>query len=540
MKLIVKRSSFWLTDYERWASPSLEKALMIYDVHEHRYTQKLFDYDATKRILKLPRGLGQQMILQKLEADGVLLSDQDDLVDEYGHFVKPKVNKFKIREHISIQGEIQEGSVRFLTQDKDAQKMLALDTGYGKSFCTIMSTHKLQALPMIVCRTLGEQWKQYICDDEKGYTDITEDEIYMISGTPSVEKLMNMENPPYRAYIASTDTLKSYFNAKGDLDSLMAHLGIGVLAYDEAHLNYVANMIIDVNTNVEFKFYLTATPGRSDNREDKMFKSIFRFIPIFGEETHTLKQYYNIRMVHYNSFPTGEQIQKCSTVRGFNSRIYAEYIFSSQPRKVLFYAMIRKYISILLEQDNESRVLIILDRLQDINDMAEILKMDLKISVGRYCTLIPKKEEREKELNSRIVLSTLGSGVVGKDIKGLRMVLAMTSFSSQIITRQLLGRLRYLDGKMVYYFDFTDQGFPAMVGQQSRRQIELKSRAHSFERIYLEFEPMIDELRSAFDPSLIKARAPKPKTHPVRKKKKELPGAKFKRYPGNYRPKRAA
>jgi hypothetical protein len=492
MKLVARRSSLWITDYSLGDSPNLEKSLSVFDPHERRYTHRLYVYDERKRILKVPRGIGQQHVMHKLESDGILLSE-DDVVDQYRDYSRPRTIDARLRDGYDLRDEHQQSSADFLLREKDAQKFLSLDVGYGKTFCTIYAGAQLRIPMLIICRTLGKQWVDFIHE----YTYLHDDEVVEIVGSDSIRKLLNKEADGV-FYVASIDTLRSYYQQGGSLQELSDHLGIGIKAFDEAHLNYVANMMIDVNMAVEHTVYLTATNGRSDKIQDRLFKTIFRFVPISGVDTHTLKQYYNIRYVNYNTFPRPDHVSYCSARRGFNAHNYATYIFNNHTRKTFFYGLIRRYVKQVVEADPEARILVVLDRLADIQSVHDIMTNDLKISVGRYCTLISNADEKEKELQKQVVLTTIGSGVVGKDIKNLRLVLATTAFSSPIITRQLLGRLRYLEGRQVYYFDFIDEGFPAMERQRRGRKTELDIRANSIDTFYVTMEEVVEELRREY------------------------------------------
>jgi len=505
MYVEIRRTSIYVYPYLLGDSRELEKSLSLWDVVENKYTMKLYYYESETKTLKIPRGYGHEQVIHKLKSS---LIEIDDVIDRSELYAEPRLISFKINplyrikdendENFGIRDKYQKESVNFLVHNKNAQKMLSLDVGFGKTFCTIMAARELGCVTLIICRTLGQQWIKFILDDHKGYTNLNKNEVYYISGTKSIEKLLKKRNPKEVFYVASTDTLRQYLKNGGDLQELMAHLGVGIKVFDEAHLNYLANTIIDCNTDIKYTFYLTATPGRSETRQDYLFKLIYRFVPIFGTETHSLKKYYNIRYVKYNTFPTANDVAECTTKHGFNSRLYSEYIFTDFNRRIFYYGMMRYLITKVLEQDPEARILIILDKKRDIQEFYDMLKKDLNINSGRYCTLIEKASLREKELENNVIFSTIGSGVVGKDIPNLRVILAMTSFSSNIITRQLLGRLRYIVGKKVYYFDFTDIGFKQMIDQARVRNRELLIRANSTDIIEFDFKSTIEYVINEF------------------------------------------
>ena len=98
-------------------------------------------------------------------------------------------------------------------------------------------------------------------------------------------------------------------------------------------------------------------------------------------------------------------------------------------------------------------------------------------SVGTYCGLVKDKELKEKELTKQIIIGTIGSMQNGKDIEGLQMLFPLTTFSSSIVTRQLLGRLRQIKDKDVYYFDFADISVPSIMDQRRDRDRVFRLRA---------------------------------------------------------------
>ena len=57
----------------------------------------------------------------------------------------------------------------------------------------------------------------------------------------------------------------------------------------------------------------------------------------------------------------------------------------------------------------------------------------------------------------------------GRDIANLRAVFTLTQFSSSIVAQQLLGRLRKIPNKDVYYFDIADRSVPDTLNMRFRR-----------------------------------------------------------------------
>lgn len=498
MTVEIYRSAIWVKPYYLHHGP-LERALKVFDPITKQYIQTLFDYDEAERTLKIPKGVGLDFVKTKLEEEHELGRANYEIVydDHSSEYPASRtIDMLKIRDEFPIRDEFQQDAIKFLLNELEngEQRVLSLDTGFGKTYCAIYSIIELHCPALIITRNLSDQWIKHI----HKYTDAVGDDITEIVGSKHLEDIVTKRGfkRKYREafYVVTIDTLRSFFEKGGSLQDVVNVLGIGVKIFDESHLNYVASTTIDVNMQTKFTWYLTATPGRSDQSQDRVFKRLIRSIPIHGVHTHRIKTYYNIKYITYNTFPSANERIRCETRRGFNSNSYAEYLFENKNRKYFAYGVLRKYVYELLSEDPDAICIVVLDRLKDIDFMRTAFENDLMISVGRYCTLVPKNV-REKELNNSIILATIGSIGAGHDIKNLRAIHAFTAFSSSIITRQLLGRLREIPGKSVTYYDYVDEGFSGMVSQRKKRALELEPRAATSETIYLNVDDVLEELQ---------------------------------------------
>ena len=142
--------------------------------------------------------------------------------------------------------------------------------------------------------------------------------------------------------------------------------------------------------------------------------------------------------------------------------------------------MIMHYALPILKEDNEGKILIVTDQLQDIAfGKAQMEKEYPEYSVGTYCLLVKDPALKEAQLEKRIIFGTLGAMQNGRDISNLRAIFPLSAFSSKIVTHQLLGRLRYIPNKYVYYFDFADISVYKTIEQRKERDIVLRDRAQN-------------------------------------------------------------
>ena len=123
--------------------------------------------------------------------------------------------------------------------------MLCLKTGAGKTYCTIAALSIIRRRAMIIVdsdKTM-KQWKEEFLK----FTNLNEKEIYLISGSSSMRKIMNSERDlPYKIYIASHRTISAFAEDEWESVTEFFHkVKIGVKVYDEAHVEYKNIFMID-------------------------------------------------------------------------------------------------------------------------------------------------------------------------------------------------------------------------------------------------------------------------------------------------------
>ena len=500
--ITVKASSIWIEPYRRYSVSSLEKSLSVYDVPTRRYSQFLYEFDNVddnnRGTLKIPKGYGLSTIekhFKEANIQNYIVKHEEDNVS------KPRNVTIKMRDNFSKpRDEYQEDAIEFLIKNKATQKFLSLSTGFGKTFCSIYYMSKINIPSLIISKNLSDQWLEFITDYTKSQNAI---DIEVLQGSEILHEYSlakGAKNKKHKAsfYITTIDTLRSFATRFGSdaLQVLSDNLGIGVKIFDEAHTNYIMLNKIDQNMQVKETLYLSATPGRSNQAEDRIFKKITIHIPMHGVYTHSIDKYYYINKITFDSSPPLHVVDECSTKRGFNSKRFSEYMFSTGRGKAFVYALILDILLKIFKSDREAKVLILLDWLRDIQWLHDILEKNkilrsYGIEAGMYCSIITNKELREKELENNIIIGTLGSLSAGHDIPNLRVVIPFTTYSSSIIARQLLGRLRYIKGKALYYFDIADEGFPAMIRQRNERMKIFTPRAKKIIDKYVTFDEVL-------------------------------------------------
>ena len=483
----VRNSSIIIHNYELGSNKVIERYLSVYEKMKSGFfltTFSSFIYDEENSNLIIPRGYDIGRLKKIMQDDEVIYSKKTD-----------QSRNILLNMTCSPRDTLQEEAISFLLSEGnysnllyDTQKFLCLKTGKGKSYCMINAICQMKKRAMIIVDslTISDQWKNYFLQ----YTDIKEKDICMLSGIKSVNKVLSEKSfePSYKIYIATHQTLNSLYKREPKyLTNFFNKIKIGVKVYDEAHTSWQSIFCIDGYTNTARTFYLTATPGRSDPNENRLYNYVFENVPVFGREecsssnyryetneVNNNEAYHIVYYISYDSKPSyNDQIELTKQGR-FNLNGYSDYIKTKIYDK--FLGVIMKIIDLALKRNDERKICILLIK----NDMIQKLYEDLSnaypdLTIGRFCGLVPKKD-KYKEKEKRIIISTEKSLGKAEDIPNLGYLINTIPFSSSVISEQVIGRLRRCLNKNSFLFDIADHGFKNCKNNQ-------KYRSNTFNKI---------------------------------------------------------
>ena len=324
-KIVVYRTHIEINDYTMGDCPQIEKTFSIYDMTYHKRFPKAMLYDKDRKVLMLPRGIDIGWLERILQVEPVV----DMSMDPPGEIGEVKL-KYKPRD------DVQKEAIRFmLSADKykhnETSTMLSinLNTGKGKTYCAIAAAAFLRLRSIVITANVEwlKQWNDFFLE----YTDIKPEEIYTITGTPSIMKLFNRDISRYKVFLCTHATIKSVGDKQGwdKIAQFFSYCQIGVKFFDEAHLNFDNMFQIDCYSNSFITYYLTATPARSDWAEDHIFQLYYKNVPsitLFNqiEDPHT-----RYAAIKFNSKPTAVQVSECKNNYGLNRMAYIDYIVRS-------------------------------------------------------------------------------------------------------------------------------------------------------------------------------------------------------------------
>lgn len=452
-KIVVKHCRIEINNYELGDCPKLEYFFTIFDPVRHIYYLKGIEYIEEEKKLILPRGLDISWLEYTLNGDVELDTkyDEFDYVSEQIMFKTiPRDNEQKEALRFIL------GKGEYHNNSSKSQLGINLNTGKGKTFVTIMSIAYWLVRSIVIANKTGiiEQWKEKILE----YTDIKPREIYIIEGSASINKLFNRDISQYKIYLASHGTLKSYGDRYGwdKITELFKYLKIGIKVYDEAHENFDNMLKIDFYTNTYKNLYLTATPGRSSREEDTIYQLAFKNIPkidLFKEDTDPHTQYIAI---HFNSKPSPQIISKFKNNYGFNRIAYVNWLIDNERFLNFSYVLIDKVLKLTSDGSKALIYIATNNAIGKFYDYLISIYPQYKNDIGVYTSIIPK-DEKEYQLEKRIILSTTKSAGAAMDISNLKVTVVLAEpFKTKILARQTLGRTR---GNNTFYIDCIDDGF---------------------------------------------------------------------------------
>ena len=452
-KITLKHSSIVINNYELGDSPRIEGYFSVYDRIYHTSFLKGIEYIQEEKKLILPRGLDVNFIENIFGENAVL----DTKHDEYDN-TDPIMIKYLPR------NDVQKEALSFMlgvkpqykTNKQKSQLSVNLNTGVGKTYCSVATIAYLNIRSIIITSSINwlEQWKKCICE----YTDTKPNEIYFLSGTPSITSLFKKDMSKYKFILASHATIKSYGDKYGwdKVTELFKYMRVGLKFYDEAHLNSDNMYKIDYYTNTFRTYYVTATPARSDKDENFIYQLYFKNIPsidLFDEDNDPHTHYIAMK---YNSRPTPQEISECRNKYGLDRNKYTDYIL----KKENYYKILTVILDLALKQEGKTLIYIGTNNaISRTKDWIYENYPELHNSVGVYTSVVDERE-KEIQLHKKIILSTTKSCGAAVDIKGLRMTVVLAEpFKSEVLARQSLGRTR---DNNTFYIEVVDTGFVAI------------------------------------------------------------------------------
>lgn len=451
-KIVVTNSAIIIKYYHMGDSEKLEQTFSVWDPLTHKLVPFGRYYDQANECMYLPRGIDIWWVRNCF--------DEKYYTRVSNHPYKSIDNiqlKFKPRDEQQIKALQFMCGVNEFEENEDATQLSTnLNTGKGKTYCSIatIAFYKIKSMIITASNTLLSQWK----DEILKYTNLSEKDVIQIKGSDNINMILSGNSSKANnasIYLCSHGTLKSFGDSYGwdKVYELFEYLGIGLKFYDEAHTNFDNMLMIDYHTNVYRTYYVTATPGRSNYKENRIYKVALKNVPaidLFDERNDPHTDYIAIK---FNSRPSPSDISKCRNQYGLDRMKYIDYI-TKNPE---FYKMLRIIMELVIKCNG--RVLMYIGTNEGILRVYHWIATNYPEFLGEIgiFTSLLSNDKKLEEKKKKLLLSTTKSAGLGEHIEGLKMtVLLAEPFKSEIVARQTLGRTR---DDNTTYIELVDMGF---------------------------------------------------------------------------------
>ena len=216
-KIVVRRTSIVINNYEIGDSWQLEKKFSVYDQLTHKRFPKGIYYDTgrDKAYLTLGHDVG---MMEPIFATNAVFDNSHDPFD----VVDPILIRYLPRDEVQKEAiEFVLGQGKWVSNRYKSQLSVNLNTGKGKTYVAIamMSTLRQRTIMITTNRDWISQWKKNVLE----YTNIKDDEIYILNGSRSIVQLargdIDLNNIKF---IMSTHATIQSFAAKHGWESIAA------------------------------------------------------------------------------------------------------------------------------------------------------------------------------------------------------------------------------------------------------------------------------------------------------------------------------
>lgn len=478
--LIFRHGHIAITDYTLGDNPEFEKSLSVFDEMRWKYERKVGYYIPEIKEFRIPRGYDLGML-------GTFFKGYDVRVDNDAY----PADKVKIDLLVPPKDDFQRVCLTFMcSQDeyksnsKFTQQIIDADTGDGKTYTGVAATCFYQARALIVVPfgKLLDQWKESYLK----FTSLKESEITIVQGSKMCMKILEGKYVKTKVFIFSADTLDSFCDRYGPLKTMevLRATNCYIKIVDEVHRDMKTVSMIEALSNFHMNFYMSASPGRAQSRENWIFNTCYRNVPRFGSKFKLQEEkHINILVKKYKFIPTAQQQSRMVQKRKgwLNGKSYErELLAAPDAQKEDFCMSVKamlKWSRGQLKKGN--KILILCETIDGTAVMQELAEEIFPGQTSRYYGSM-NKNEKGPALEKTVICATVSSLGTGADIPGIQHVHNITTYANWISVIQTAGRARKLkDGVQVFYIEYVNMGYLKTIRQYEKRKPTLLKKSRT-------------------------------------------------------------
>jgi superfamily II DNA or RNA helicase len=462
-KVVIRDTRIDLVNVSRSDVAAISKFLTVYDTYS-KWPRALWRAVTERQegdvyVASVPRYMPRRIFSECINGSFEVVRDNNDHLD-------PGQN-LDITFNGEPRSDLQIRAINYMFDQnwnfREPTRTLDLPVGEGKTFLALYAMSILKRKPLIIVHKvpmIDTPWKK----DIQAFTNIQPDEICVIKGEDSIEKAL--KNPSkYKAFIAVHRTLENFLNRNGAYEAfrdLISKLGIGFTIIDEAHKELLSSFLISMYNPCPFTLYITATLGRTDYQEAKVFSVLLPIERSFASNNYVgARKFVTYCPRPFTSHPSDKWVKTMSNATGVKMNLYCNYICEDEEAIVSLYDGITTAISEIFKADKNAKIAILLGTLELVQRIRDGLVEDFGADkIGNFTSLIPAKQ-RVKELEKQIIISTEKSmdSAIDTEVNALIMCVPITS---EVQITQIIGRIRYKEDKpdrKYLVYDIVDTSF---------------------------------------------------------------------------------
>lgn len=465
LKLVVRNLHFTVELYDPVYIRVIEHMktqLSVYSYKYDKFKKRLvntldatyYSYDPRTKEYRFPITVVKRF-MQILGSNGIT---KEMIVIEMDKVHKVETLRAKVNPKYELR-DYQHDYVNTALDNLD-KKYLLIDAVMGAGKSLMMSaiwSNLNMRVGMIVLPKFIKKW----IEDLKDYLQLEDEDFYVVQGSESLVALMEEQDIDYKVILFSMRTVLNYlkdyesgaYEYPVNPQDLFDHIGIGVLANDETHMEFQSLTYALTYFDADYFFGSTGTFDSNNKNIKRLYNLV---IPKHNRISNLLNYdpYVNVKSIEYK-LKYNKRI-KYKRAQGYNHILYEHSIIKFPMFKAQYYKMIDKYINDVYFQkrkDPNDKIIIFFASVDMCSDFTEYLKNKYKDdNVYRYIG----GDSYNTMLESNIIVSNGGMLGTAVDVKGLIAVIQTVSTSSLQSNLQNFGRLRKIpDREVWYYYIFT-------------------------------------------------------------------------------------
>ena len=464
--IIAKRSTVLVTNYTWNDCRKLEYRFGIYNRVTHKTEYVGIYWDLDTKTLHLPRG-NDLKVINDLLKDKVIIDNSfvkwKEIGEVYMKYLPKNLTQAKTIKFIL-------GLDEYSYTKPYSQLGINLMTGKGKTYVTIAAMAYEQARFIVI--TSIKSWLQQWVDKTLEYTDFKKNEILQLTAS-TIARIVDggMDISRYKMFTCCHASFHRYGKEYGwdKIEILFEKLQVKYKIFDEAHLYFESMTLIDFHSNVYKTLYLTASPYRSGDKENEIYREYFEYVPsieLFDKKKDAVTKYLSL---HFNSHPSSVDQATMKNRYGFNKPAYVDYCIHNKNFWKLVYVAFCE--AILL---NPGRTLILTETNKPMHTIKEWIEFYFPEYKGQIGMFSGETSDYERELakQQKIVITNRACGGTCLDIQQLGICFPMlVPAKSKVIAHQLFGRVGREGAvlPMFLYIELVDEGFKSLKDYYSHK-----------------------------------------------------------------------